>query len=73
MITEIQILGLLICAVLSAIAYKTKQPPIALISSVGIFIIGFQIYSDSEDLLILGLCFVLAFVQFMICFPSRRG
>jgi len=73
-LTDIQILGTLLCAVLSLVAYRLNIPPLAIIPAIGFFIIGFEIYSASEDLLILALYFTIAVVQFVICFgrSSRR-
>ncbi len=72
-ITDIQILAMLICAALSFIAYKVRIPTIAVIPAIGFFILGFEIYTASEDLLILGLFFMLAVVQFVICFGAANG
>ena len=79
-ITDIQILAMLICAALSFIAYKVRIPTIAviiitpvLVGRFGFFILGFEIYTASEDLLILGLFFMLAVVQFVICFGAANG
>lgn len=69
-LTETQILALIFCLVLSLIAYKTKQPAIASISTIALCIIGFDVYSTSDDLLLLGLCLMLAAVQFIVCLPS---
>ena len=72
-LTDVQILAMLICGVLSLIAYKVRIPTIAVIPSVGFFVLGFEIYTASEDLLILGLFFMLAVVQFVICFGAANG
>lgn len=67
-ITDIQALALIVCAALSLVAYKVKVPSIALIPAVGFFVLGFEIYNASEDLLILALFFMTAVVQFVLCF-----
>lgn len=72
-LTDVQILAVLICGALSLIAYKFRIPTIAVIPSIGFFVLGFEIYTASEDLLILGLFFMLAVVQFVICFGAANG
>jgi len=72
-ITDVQILGLLLCGILSVIAYKTKIPSIALIPGAGFFILAFDIYQDTESLLLLGLFFALAVIQFVICFSGSKS
>lgn len=67
-LTDIQILALIMCAVLSYIAYRTRTPTISLIPAIGFFLLGFKIYEASEDLLILALFFMTAIVQFVLCF-----
>lgn len=71
-ITDIQILELVICAVLAYVAYRTKQPAVALIPAIGLFVLGFQIYSASDDLLILALFYISAILQFVLCIGSGR-
>ena len=71
-ITDIQILEILMCGLLSFIAYKVKQPAVALIPAIGLFVLGFQIYSASDDLLILALFYITAILQFVICMGSGR-
>lgn len=71
-ITDVQILGCIVCAVLSLIAYKCRYPSVAVIPAIGLFILGFEIYTASDDLLILGLFFMLAVVQFVICFDAAH-
>lgn len=73
-LTDIQILATIMCAALSFIAYRLNIPPLAIIPAIGFFIIGFEIYSASENLLILALFFITAVVQFVLCFgrSSRR-
>ena len=66
LLTDTQILALIICAALAIIGYKVKQPGISLIAGVGLFILGFQIYSASSDILLLGLMIMLAVSQFII-------
>lgn len=71
-LTDIQILACIICATLSFVAYKTKLPSIALIPSIGFFILGFEIYKASDDLLILGLFYMVSVVQFVLCFGHAK-
>ena len=74
-LTDIQILGTIICFILSLVAYKVRIPSISIIPAIGLFVLGFQIYSASEDLLILGLYYFAAITQFVVCFgngESRR-
>ena len=71
-LTDIQILELMMCAVLSFVAYKVKMPSVALIPAIGLFVLGFQIYSSSDDLLILALFYITAILQFVICMGSGR-
>lgn len=71
-LTDIQILAFIMCAALSFIAYKCRIPTIAVIPAIGFFILGFEIYEASEDLLILGLFFMVAVVQFILCFGHGR-
>ena len=66
LLTETQLLALLICAALAIIGYKVKQPGISLIAGIGLFILGFQIYDSSSDILLLGLMIMLAVSQFII-------
>ena len=70
-LTDIQILATLICAVLSIIAYRTRIAPIAVIPAIGFFIIGFEIYTASENLLILALYYAVAIIQFVLCFGQK--
>lgn len=72
-LTDIQILEILLCAALSFVSYKVRIPAIALIPAMGFFILGFQIYTASQDLLILALFYMGAIVQFMVCFRSKGG
>lgn len=67
-ITDIQILCIILCAALSLISYRTRLPPISVIPAIGFFVIGFQIYDASEDLLVLALFYMTAIVQFVVCF-----
>jgi hypothetical protein len=71
--TETQLLALLICAALAIIGYKVKQPGISLISGIGLFILGFQIYQSSSDILLLGLMVMLAVSQFIITVSYSMG
>ena len=69
-LTDIQILCILMCTALSFVSYKVRMPAIAVIPAIGFFILGFEIYSASQDLLILALFFMAAVVQFLVCFRS---
>lgn len=69
-LTDIQILGMLMCAALAFIAYRVRIPPLAIVPSIGFYVIGFQIYDQSEDPLILVLFIMTAIVSFVICFRS---
>lgn len=64
---EMMILELLICVGLTLIAYKIQSWPIAFVSSLGITIIGLNLFTDSGDWLILALTLGLAFSQILIC------
>jgi len=71
-ITDIQILCIAICTVLSFVAYKIRIPTLAVVPAVGFFILGFEIYTASQDLLVLGLFYLVAVVQFVLCFGRRE-
>lgn len=73
LLTESQILALIICAALAYIGYKVRQPGISLISGIGLFIVGFQIYQSSSDILLLGLMIMLAVTQFIITVSTSMG
>ena len=70
-LTDIQILAILLCVGLSLVAYRTRIAPLALVPSIGVFILGFQIYGASEDILILVLFFMAAIAQFVVCFRGN--
>lgn len=72
-LTDIQLLALLICAILSYVAWKCRVPAVSVIPAIGFFIIGFDIYEASSDLLILGLFFTVAVVQFILAFNHSSG
>lgn len=71
-LTDIQILSILICGVLSLVSYKVRIPTIAVIPAVGFFLLGFEIYTASDNLLVLGLFIMTAIVQFVICFGAAE-
>lgn len=60
---DIDILIMVMCAVLSLISIKMRSWPVAFISMVGLIILSFRIYDATEDLLILGLMWAVAFIQ----------
>lgn len=70
-ITDVQVLCILMCAVLSFVAYKVRIPSLAVVPAIGFFVLGFEIYSASQDLLVLGLFYLTAVVQFVLCFGRR--
>ena len=72
-LTDIQILAILLCLGLSLVAYKTRIAPLALVPSMGFFILGFQIYDASQDILILVLFFLTAITQFVVCFRGNES
>jgi len=41
---------------------------LAAVPAIGFFILGFEIYTASQDLLVLGLFYMTAVVQFVVCF-----
>lgn len=65
-LTDIQLLEILICAVLSFVAYRTRIATIALVPSIGFFVLGFQLYDASQDIFILALFFLMAVVSFTV-------
>lgn len=67
---DIDILIMVMCAVLSLISIKMRSWPVAFISMVGLIILSFRIYDATEDLLILGLMWAVAFIQ-LIYVESR--
>lgn len=71
-LTDTQILAMLICAALTFVAFRVRMPTLALIPSVGFFILGYQIYDAAHDPLLLALFWVVAVVSFVICFRSDR-
>lgn len=71
-LTDIQILAMLLCLGLSFVAYKTRMAPLALVPSMGFFILGFQIYGECHDILILVLFFMAAITQFVVCFRGSE-
>lgn len=73
LLTDTQILALIICAALAIIGYKVKQPAISLIAGIGLFILGFQVYQSSSDILLLGLMIMLAVSQFIITVSYSMG
>lgn len=72
-VTDVQIISILMCAVLSFVAYKLRIPSLAAVPMVGFFVLGFELYTASQDLLILGLFYLTAVVQFVLCFGRDRG
>ena len=70
-ITDIQILGILMCAALTFIAYRLRIPSLAIVPSIGFFILGFQIYDEARDPLLLMLFFLTAIVSFVICYRNE--
>ena len=71
-ITDIQVLCILMCAVLSFVAYRIRIPSLAVVPAIGFFILGFEIYTASQDLLVLGLFYLVAVIQFVLCFGRRE-
>lgn len=71
-LTDVQILGIIMCAVLSFVAYRIRVPSLALVPSVGFFILGYQIFDAAQDPLLLILFWVTAIASFTICFRSER-
>lgn len=67
-ITDVQVLCIIICAVLSFVAYRVRIPSLAIVPAIGFFVLGFEIYSASQDLLVLGLFYLVAVVQFVLAF-----
>jgi len=67
-LTDVQIICIILCAALSFVAYKLKYPFLAAVPAIGFFILGFEIYTASQDLLVLGLFYMTAVVQFVVCF-----
>lgn len=70
-LTDIQILGIIMCAALSFLAYRFRVPSLAIIPSIGFFVLGFEIFDSSQDPLILMLFFMTAIVSFVLCFRER--
>ncbi len=61
---ESYVLALIVCAALSIIGYKMRSYPVIVVSSLGLVIVGLQMYSDgTADLLCLGLIIMLALAQ----------
>ena len=60
---DLDILAMVMCAVLSLIAVKMRSWPIAFITTVGLIIESLCLYALSQDLLVLGLMWAVAFIQ----------
>lgn len=73
MITDVQILAIIICSVMSYLAFKLRIPPLTLIPSAGFCIIGIQIYQEASDFLILALFIMLALTVSIITYGRRRA
>lgn len=72
-ITDLQLLSCLICAILSLVAYRVRIPSLAVVPAIGFFILGFELFNASHDLLILGLFYLVAVVQFVLAFGHARS
>lgn len=67
LMTEGQLLVLIMCAILSVLAYKFKQPGLSLIAGAAMFILAVQLYDpESPDLLLLAMLFAMAIIQFVL-------
>ena len=70
LLTEAQLLALVICAILSVVAYKCRMPSLALIPGIGFLYLGYQIFEASDDAFLLLLFIIVAVSQFVLCFGS---
>jgi len=66
--TESQLLILIICGVISLLAWKFKQPALALVSGAGIMVLAMQIYNQAAepDLMLLAMMIFMAITQFVL-------
>lgn len=62
MLIETFALWLGLCAVLALIAFKIRNMPIAMVSSLGLVIAGMRWYQDEADLFVLGMLWAIALV-----------
>lgn len=72
LLTDIQILALLLCLLMSYIAYRARSPAVSIVPCIGLFLLGFDIYSASDSFLLLGLLVTLAVSIFVICYSRKR-
>ena len=74
LMTDGQIMALLFVMALSFLAYKFKQPALAVVSGAGLFILATQIYDpEAPDLLLMALMILMAIVQFVLVLSHARG
>lgn len=69
---DLDILAMIMCAVLSLIAARMRSWPIAFIATVGLVIESLRLYAASQDLLILGLMWAVAFIQLVFAESRSR-
>ena len=67
LMTDGQILVLIMCAVFAFLAYKFRQPALSLIAGAAMFVLSVQLYDpDSPDLLLLAMLISMAIIQFVL-------
>lgn len=72
-ITDIQALALVACLIISYVAYRTRLPALSIVPTVALFIISFQLYTASEDPLIMLILWTCAVVAFIIPYRGSRA
>lgn len=72
-VSELQIFGMLLCLLLAVLAWKMRSFPVMTVSAFGWFILALQIFQKSGDFLIMGLMFMVAFVEVLAVPTKRRG
>lgn len=71
-VSDIDVLMLALCAVLSLLAVKMRSWPVASISYIGLILLSFRFYDATGDLLILGLMWAVAFIQLIYAESRSR-
>lgn len=69
--TEGLIIAMLVCIVLTLIAYRLQSLPIIFVSSIGWLIAGLQTFQQTEEVLPMILMLMLAFGQFFLVKSAR--
>lgn len=62
-LTDVDVLILVVCVALTLIAHKARSWPPAFLSMVGLIILALRIFDAGQDLLLLGLMLAVAIIQ----------